>query len=235
VAAGPHWIDLIDPPADALRSHLPQDLHPAALELLLAPPVHDHGPRPRLESHGHYVVGVLPVVVVVPTENRIYFQEVDFVLTRDRLVTVSKTPPGERPFDADPAKDACRPGDSIGMYLFQLLDLVAESYLDLIDSLNDEIDELEDHVEHWRPDRVRARISSLRHDLLHIRRRLTPTRDAVRRIMDDRIELDGFELFPREVELYFADTYDKFLRATEGLDTSRELVAGVRDYLQSKV
>lgn len=235
MADGPRWIDLIDPTADALRSHLPEDLHPAALELLLAPLVHDDEPRPRIESHGHYVVGVLLVVVAVPAEDRVFYQEIDFILTRDQLVTVLKTPPGEHSFDPKSAKDACRPGDAIGMYLFRLVDQVAERYLDLIDELNDEIDELEDHVEEWRPEKVRERISSLRHDLLRIRRTLTPTRDAVHRIVDDRVELDRFELFPREVELYFADAYDKLLRATEGLETSRDLVAGVRDYFQSKI
>jgi magnesium transporter len=235
VVEDPRWTDLIDPTADTLRSHLPDTLHPAALELLLAPLVHDDEPRPRIESHGEYVVGVLLVAVAVTGEDRIYYQEVDFILTHERLVTVSKTPLGERPFDPRPALDACRPDDPAGMLLFRLVDEVAERYLDLIDALNDEIDELEDKVEQWRPEKVRARISALRHDLLHIRRTLSPTRDAVHRIVDDRVELDSFELFPREIELYFADSYDKFLRATEGLETSRDLVAGVRDYFQSKI
>jgi magnesium transporter len=235
VADGQRWIDLIDPTADALKAHLPEDLHPAALELLLAPLVHDDEPRPRIESHGHYVVGVFLVAIAVAEEDRIYYQEIDFILTPEQLVTVSKTPPGEQPFDPKPAKDACRPDDPIGMFLFRLVDQVAERYLDLIDELNGEIDEVEDHVEDWKPGKLRERISSLRHDLLHIRRTLTPTRDAVHRIVDDRVELDSYELFPREVELYFADAYDKFLRATEGLETSRDLIAGVRDYFQSKI
>ena len=235
MAESPRWIDLIDPPPETLRAFLPESLHPAALELLLAPLVHDDEPRPRIESHGEYVVGVLLVAVAVPAENRVYYQEVDFILTHDQLLSVSKTPPGERPFDPKPAKEACRPNDPIGMFLFRLVAQIAERYLDLIDDLNAEIDELEDHVEEWRPDKVRERISLLRHDLLHIRRTLTPTRDAVHRIVDDRIELDRHELFPREVELYFADVYDKLLRATEGLETSRDLVAGVRDYFQSKI
>jgi magnesium transporter len=53
--------------------------------------------------------------------------------------------------------------------------------------------------------------------------------------MDDRVELDRGRLFPREVDLHFADAYDKLLRASDGLETSRDLVAGVRDYFQSKV
>ena len=47
--------------------------------------------------------------------------------------------------------------------------------------------------------------------------------------------LDDFQLFPRDVELHFADAYDKLLRAVDGLETSRDLVAGVRDYFQSKI
>src|SRR5439155_4545920 len=46
---------------------------------------------------------------------------------------------------------------------------------------------------------------------------------------------DGEELFDREVELHFADAYEKLLRASEGLELSRDLLAGVRDYHQAKV
>jgi magnesium transporter len=234
-ADGHRWIDLIDPTAETLAPHLPPDLHPAARTQLLAPPVPDHEPRPRIESQGDYVFGVLLVPIALPDEDRVYYQEVDFVLTREQLLTVSKTSPGEQPFDPKDAQDACRPADPIGLYLFHLVDEVADRYLDLIDALNDEIDELEDEVENWRPGTIRGRISSLRHDLIHVRRTLSPTRDAVRRIVDNRAEIDDYELFPREVELYFADVYDKLLRSTEALETSRDLVAGVRDYFQSKI
>jgi magnesium transporter len=235
VAEVERWIDLIDPTPDEIRASVPERLHPAALELLLAPAVHDDEPRPRIESHDTYVVGILLIAVAVPSEDRVFYQEVDFILTPDRLVTVSKTPPDEKPFDPKPAKEACRPDEHAGMFAFRLVDEIAERYLDLIDDLNDEIDELEDHVEIWPAAKVRDRVSSLRHDLLGIRRTLSPTRDAVHKIIDSRIELDGVEVFPREVEIHFADAYDKLLRASEGLETSRDLVAGVRDYLQATI
>jgi magnesium transporter len=133
------------------------------------------------------------------------------------------------------AKNACRPDEPTGMYLYRLVDEVAERFLDLVDSLDDEVDELEDAVESWQPGLLRDRVSRLRHDLLHVRKTLAPTRDAVRAIVDNRVELDDDELFPRDVELHFADAYDKLLRATEGLETTRELLAGVRDYFQAKI
>jgi magnesium transporter len=229
------WVDLIDPSPEELQKHLPPDLHPTALEVLLAPHVHDDEPRPRIDSHDSYVLGILLIAVAKKDEDRIFYQEIDFVITPEKLVTISKTPPDEMPFDPNPAKEACKPEEHVGMFAYRLVDEIAERYLDLIDDLNDEIDELEDHVEDWEPARVRSRVSDLRHDLLGIRRTLTPTRDAVHKIVDDRIELVGTELFPRDVELHFADAYDKLLRATEGLETSRDLVAGVRDYLQAKI
>ena len=155
VATAARWTDLIDPPEDVLLSHLPRRVHPTALDLLRAPHVHDDEPRPRIESHGDYVFGVLLIAVAKPEEDRVYYQEIDFVLTPDRFVTVSKTPPDEEPFDPQPAKEACRPDEPIGMYLFRLIDEVAERYLDLIDDLNDEIDELEDHVDDWPASKVR--------------------------------------------------------------------------------
>ena len=229
------WIDLVDPTEEELEAKAPAGLHPTALKQLLAPPEHDDEPRPKLEPHGDYVFGVLLVAVAVPDEDRVYYQEVDLILTRDVLLTVSKTPPGEKPFDPRPAKEACRPDDGPGMYAFHLVDEIAERYLDLIDALNDEIDELEERVELARPAEVRQRFSDLRRDIFGIRRTLTPTRDAVHKIVDDRIELEAGELFPREVELHFADAYDKLLRATEALETSRDMIAGVRDYAQGKI
>jgi len=202
---------------------------------LVAPHVHDDEPRPRIESHGDYVLGILLLPVEMTNEDRLYFQEIDFVATHDGLVSVSKTPPGEQPYDPAGAKQACRHIEDVGMYVFHLVDDIAEQFLDLIDALDDEIDELEDLVAELPASEVGRRIRGLRHDVLRVRRVLSPTRDAIRRIVDDRIELDDAELFPRDVEIAFGSAYDKLLRASEGLDAARDLLGGVRDYLQGKI
>jgi magnesium transporter len=231
----PTWIDLVDPEPAELRDALPGQVHATALQALLAPHEHDDEPRPRIESHGDYVLGILLLPVEVPNDDRLYYQEIDFVATTDVLVTVSKTPPGEPPFDPAPAKEACRADEDTGMYVYHLVDEVAEKYLDVIDALDDEIDELEDLVADSRPSEIGRHIRGLRHDMLHVRRTLAPTRDAVRKIVDDRVELDKGELFPRDVEIAFGSAFDKLLRASEGLDAARDSLAGIRDYLQGKI
>jgi magnesium transporter len=231
----PQWIDLVDPSAVELHDALPEHVHATALQALLAPHEHNDEPRPRMESHGDYVLGIFLLPLAVPDEDRLYYQEIDFVATPDVLVTVSKTPPGEEPFDPTAAKEACRVHEQVGMYVYHLVDEIAERYLDVIDALDDEIDELEDLVVSSAVSVIGRRIRELRHGLLGIRRTLGPTRDAVRKVVDDRIELERGELFPREVEIAFGNAFDKLLRASEGLDASRDALAGIRDYLQGKI
>jgi len=129
----PTWIDLVDPKQAELRDALPEHVHETAMEALLAPHEHDDEPRPRIESHGEYVLGILLLPVEVPHEDRLYYQEIDFVATMDVLVTVSKTPPGEKPFDPAPAKEACRPDEETGMYVYHLVDQVEVMLGDLLD------------------------------------------------------------------------------------------------------
>jgi magnesium transporter len=232
-----NWIDLLDPTPAQLREHAPRDLEATAVELLLAEPEHEDEPRPTLQGHGDYVFGVFLVAVAVPEENDVFYQEIGIVLTCETLLTVRKTPGGGRPpYDPGEVRGAVRPDDSTGMVVYRLLDDIAERYLDLVDDLDSEIDELEDKVETQPAATTRERVSSLRHDLLHIRRTLAPMRDAVRRVVANAVEVEeGAEVFPHDVEVAFNAAYDKLMRALDGLELSRDLLASVRDYQQAKI
>ena len=61
-------------------------------------------------------------------------------------------------------------------------------------------------------------------------------RDAVRRVIDGSVDVEeGPEVFPKDVEVAFNGSYDKLMRAFDGLELSRDLLASVRDYHQSKI
>jgi magnesium transporter len=235
---GVRWIDLLDPSEEEIRQALPEGLHERALEQLLQHARHDDEPRPRLEGHDTYVFGVFLIPICIREEDRVFYQEVDLVATHDRLVIVRKTPDRGWPAGGDVAREAAAGlGDAPpGKLVYVIVDLIAEYYLDLVDALNDEIDELEEGIEAWGAAQIRDRISRLRHDLLHVRRSLAPTRDAIHAVVDRRIDVrDGPELFPPEVELDFSAVYDKLLRASDGLELSRDLLGSVRDFHQSKI
>jgi magnesium transporter len=224
------WVDLLDPDRAAIGQALPTEIDDDVIARLLAPLVHDDEPRPRLAGRKTYVFGVLVTPSVLAEEDDVHFQEVDFVATRERVVTVRKTPPHCPPFTLDLPQ-----GQRAGVIVAALADAVAESFLSAVDALDDEVDKLDDDVESDEPTALRRRIRSLRHHLLRVRRAIGPTREAFHKVVDRRVDVEGAELLPHEVEIAFGDAYDKLLRAVDGLDLARDLLAGSRDYLQAKI
>ena len=231
--AATRWTDLLDPSVEEIAQAAGVTFGPHERGLLAA----TDDPRPALYGMTEHAVGVFVVAVAVPGEDRVYYQEVDTILTADRVVTVRRTPPDGEPYDPADLAAICAERDvPPGRLIFHLLDSIAERYLDLIHALNEEIDEAEDAVESNAGGRdIHARVSHLRHDILHIRRTLSPTRDAVHRIVDGRLEAEAPELMGALEQARFSDVYDKLLRAADGLELSRDLVAGVRDYQQARV
>ncbi len=231
---GARWIDLLDPSRDELLNALPGHVDPEVVETLASPAAAGREPRPLLESHGAYVFGVFVVIRPVG-DGEVSAQEVDVIATPELVVTVRKTPPGGTAFDASPLDPSHESDAPAGVLVHRLIDDVADSYLDLLDAVYAEIDELEDHIDELRPTRVRLRLLEIRHELLHHRRLVSATRAAVRRVLDGRVEIGEHALFPPAVERSFGDTYDTLVRATEDLDIARDLLAGARDHLQAKV
>lgn len=228
------WIDLLDPTREELLAALPVGVDPDVLDVLAAPPEDEHT-RPLLEGHGAYVLGVFLDARPVPDEDRIEYREVDVVATPELVVTVRKTPEDGRPWDPSRLETPAAQGAAVGELVFHLVDDVAESFLDVVDAADIEIDELEEHMDDWPSDRVRRRLGSLRHDLLHARRTVSATRAAVRRISDKRLDVGDDRLFPEQVERRFADTYETLFRSAEELDVARDLLASVRDHHQAQI
>jgi magnesium transporter len=181
------------------------------------------------------VLGVLLLPGHLGRDDRVVYHEIDVVASPDVLVTVRKTASDGHVADLsglDHVDESLPPG----LLVHRLVDAAAESYLDLVDDLYAEIDELEDHVDEIPSATLRQRLSTLRHEMLHARRNASATRAAVRRVVDGRLDLGTDDaLFPRDAERAFADSYDTLVRAIEELDVARDLLSSVRDYLQSKI
>ncbi|MGH3065396.1 MAG: magnesium transporter CorA family protein [Gaiellaceae bacterium] len=229
------WLDLVDPTREEILAALPVQVDPDVIEMLAAHPGDGREPRPVIEGHGAYVFGVLLAARPMPDEDRVVYQEIDVVALPGLLVTVRKTPERGSPYDIAALHPAAEQDASSGQLAHRLADDVADTYLEALDTAYSEIEDLEDSIDTWPASRVRARISDLRHELLHIRRTVAATRAAVRRILDGRIEVGDHALFPPATERLFAETYETLVRVTEELDIARDLLAGVREHHQSKV
>ncbi|MSO58544.1 MAG: magnesium transporter CorA family protein [Thermoleophilia bacterium] len=230
-------VSLTNPSGSGLRAALP-GLDAATIALLARPAAERREIRPLVERRGEHVVALLLVPFHDDAANAVVYRELNAVLSADRLVTVRRQATDGGLAAAPRLEEAGAEGREADTLFHILFDDVAEAFLEVIDGIYGEVDELEDEVDALTGEETRLRLGGLRHDVLHARKNVSALRSAVRRVTDGRLDhaAGGAQpLLSREVEAAFADTYDTLVRATEELDVARDLLSGVRDHLQARV
>jgi magnesium transporter len=193
--------------------------HELALEDCLQP--HQ---RPKIEQYGSYYFLVAYAISV--SDRDIVENEVAVFVGRNYLVTVRKAPPldlTEVIKRADVHSDLCKEGGSYLLYL--LLDEIVDGYFDALDRLEDVSEEVEDLV--FREQEKTAeemgqqgRIFQLKKQLLKFRRVAAPLRDVL-----DVMQRRTIEVVTAPLEPYYRDVYDHVLRATDFLDSLRDILS----------
>ena len=116
------------------------------------------------------------------------------------------------------------------MIAFRLIDEVVEDYLDLVDKLNEEVEELDDHVEIGRRrtfadgSRISATTSSTFAGRSH-----PPATRCTRSSTTERRSRKGGR-YPQDVEIAFRQHIRQGPARERGPRELRELVSSVRDY-----
>ena len=112
----------------------------------------------------------------------------------------------------------------VGALVHGLLDFVVDGHFDAVQSLDDEIEQLEDLLFDDRPhDKdVQRRSFELRKSLVRLRRVVLPMREVVNTLMRREVGIVTPDSLP-----YFQDVYDHVLRASEWTEGLRDLVGTI--------
>ena len=120
-------------------------------------------------------------------------------------------------------------GRGASFMLFFAVEWAVETLYPVMDELDDRVDALEDMVVLADRQVGMQGLFALKRDLVELRRRVAPLRDALQKM--DALELS---LVDRESEVYFRDLHDDVLRLIELLDTYRDVLSSALDlYLTS--
>ena len=217
------WLDMCAPTAEDLATISEElSLHRLAVE----DAVHDHQ-RPKIDRYDtHGFLNAYAVNLNIES-GELETTEVAAFITEHALVTVRKN----EDFDInavvkrwDEANDLAKSG--VGFLVHGLLDYVVDSHFAAVQSLDEEIEALEDMVFDDRVDHssMQHRSLRLRKSLVRMRRVVLPMREVVNALMrrDHRIIDD--DLMP-----YYQDVYDHVLRASEWTESLRDLVTTIRE------
>ena len=212
------WIDITHPTeAEAVFLRDELGMHPLAVEDCLR-----GRQRPKIDHYPGYSFIVFYATRINPARARMALNEVHLFLGRSFLITVHNQHIPEVAAAIANCRDTPRRWAQSAAVAHAVLDGITDNYFPLIEHFSARIEEFEEQVFLAQPDEPIEKVAHLRRELIHFRRVLGPERDVLSLLVRRELPFVQPELIP-----YFQDVHDHILRATEELDTLRDLLAGL--------
>lgn len=110
-----------------------------------------------------------------------------------------------------------------------ILDAVVDEFMPLIDSMETEVEWIEDSAMEKPTPETLQRLLSLKHSIMSLRRIIAPQREVM-----NRLSRDEYSQIESQNLIYFRDIYDHLVRIQDLADIIRDIVSGALDiYLNS--
>jgi len=209
------WIGLHEPGTELLATLQKQfGLHDLAVE-----DAHRAHQRPKIEAYGDTLFIVLRTVQM--HDKKIDLGETHFFVGRNFIITVRHG----SSLAYTEVRTRCESTPHLlkgpGFALYAVMDAIVDQYFPVIDSLGEELENLEERIFDEQFTReTTAQIYELKRQFLEVKRSVSPLVDICNRLM--RFDL---KLIEEETRPYFRDVYDHTIRINEMVDNSRDLLS----------
>ena len=217
------WLDLCSPDDEGLRVISEEfGLDPTAVEDAVS-----RHERPKLDRYDGYLFLNAYAVSLQGHNGSLETYEISAFITDRALVTVRE----DKGFDVDAlasrwdsSSDLAEHG--VAYLLHGLLDLIVDDHFNAVQSLDNEIEGLEEQLfADEVPGRdTQQRSYRLRKSLALLRRVVLPMREVVNTLL--RRDL---HVVPEPMTPYYQDVYDHVLRATEWTESLRDVVTSLQE------
>ncbi|WP_327182442.1 magnesium and cobalt transport protein CorA [Streptomyces sp. NBC_01334] len=220
------WLGLHEPTNDEFAGIAELfDLHPLAVE----DAVEAHQ-RPKVERYGETLFAVFKTVCYVEheelteTSEVVNTGEIMVFVGRDFVITVRHGRHGSLgPLREELESDTAQLAKGPSAVLHAVADHVVDDYLNVIDSVQEDIDKVETDV--FAANGARAdpgRIYQLKRELLELKRAVVPLGRPLLDLADRPVRV-----IDPEIQAYFRDVSDHLLRATEQIAAFDELLNSI--------
>lgn len=181
--------------------------------------------RPKAEEFDDYLFLTLKMLYRIEGSHFDY-EQISFVLGHNFLISFQEKE-GDL-FDGfrerirlDQGRVRKRQADYL---LYRLIDIIVDSYYNVLDKIGDIIEEMEENVYEGPSGSEFHTIQRLKKELIFLRRALYPLRDALSKLVKDET---GF--VNDENTRFFADVYDHVVHLIDTVDTYKDLTSGLLD------
>ena len=181
--------------------------------------------RPKLEDYNGYFFAVLHSFTLRHPEEEVDTQETHFFVASNYMVTFRE--------EASPKLDLVYQryrndvvlwDKGIDFLFYRISDALVDSYFPLLDEIEDDIDKLEDNILAGPDEDTLKQLFVLKRALSFLRKIMSPLKDVFN-ILARRDTL----LVSEKTAIYFRDIHDHLTRATELINSYRDMVGGALD------
>lgn len=202
---------------------------------LLAEDIMSRNERPKMEEVEGVIFCVLPMMFFNSSGGQgcIELEQVSIVLGKDFVLSFQE----EASRDVfDPIRRHLRDSSSKLRHrspdylVYNLLDVIVDSYFDVLEKLADSLELLEDTLIRKQTNRQLAAISAMRRDVTTLRRAVLPVRELVAHFV--RSDSD---LLDERNEKYFRDVLDHTIQANDFVDSHRDMLMNLQDLYMNQI
>ena len=211
------WLGLYSPSALELAEVAEAfELHPLAAE----DAVNAHQ-RPKLERYGDSLFLVLKTLWYVDMDDQVETGEINLFVGADFVITVrhgrgARLESARHGVEADPWKLAQGPSAAV----YAVADRIVDGYLEVLDDLQTDVDEVETSVFSTERTNDAARIYTLKRELAEVRRAVLPLRDPI-----SRFAAGAVPFVDPDIQPFFRDVLDHLNRAADLADSLESLLS----------
>lgn len=187
--------------------------------------------RPKFEDFDSYLFIVLKMLGISDMKSGMEKEQVSVILGENFVITFQ-----ERPGDVFDTVRECIRGargrirKAGADYLaYALIDAVVDSYFQILESIGDQIEQVEDRVIlDQEPDTI-SKIHKFKRAMLFMRRTVWPLREEIA-----LLEKSGSDLVTEPTSLFIRNLYDHTIQVIDTVETYRDIISGMHDtYLSS--
>jgi len=217
------WIDFDNEPDESAEPILTGvfRFHPLSVDDAL-----EETHTPKVDDWGDYLYLVLNAMVFSEADGlSLTTRELDVFLGKNYVVTHHDEPiaPLEKARAAF-FRDRRYTSHGPDHLLYKIIDDLVADYMPIIESIDDQIDRVEDEVLTKAAPDTLERIFSLKRIILSMRRIIAPQREVL-----NKLARDDFEVVDPHDRVFFRDIYDHLVRIHDVNESMRDLVSGSLD------
>lgn len=187
--------------------------------------------RVKIEVFNKGIFCIIQLLKLDGNKKHVHSEQISIFFNDNNLISFQQDPddslaPVRKRMYAELSRIRSRKSDYL---FFALLDYVVDCYFLITDSIDEEINKIEEHLHRGLDHDLIVEIYSVRTKLIKFRNFIYPLREEI-----NRIRKTDSKFLHDETNIFFRDLEDHLIKLIEISDSQRELLNGIKDLIFSQ-